>query len=172
MEADGTGVDTAAHTAPDVGPGRLLDDLVELGETLPFNQRLGVRVRHLRVGRAETELPADERLANHLGGVHAIAELAPVELAGALAASSRLHGLVSAGYVPVVAGITVRYRAPAVGRLVAVAEVGEEAVDPAWEAVGQGRRPRLEVDVEVYDEQDVVVLRATCEFVYLGAEGA
>jgi hypothetical protein len=28
------------------------------------------------------------------------------------------------------------------------------------------------VDVEVRDEEDVVVLRATCEFVYLGADGS
>jgi acyl-coenzyme A thioesterase PaaI-like protein len=150
----------------------LLRDLMELGRSLPFNQHLGVRVRRLEVGRAETELPADDRLVNHLGGVHAIAELAPVELAGALAASSRLHSLVAAGHVPVVAGISVRYRAPAAGPLVAIAEVGEEVVAEAWEAVEAGRRPRLEVDVEVRDEEDVVVLRATCEFVYLGADGS
>lgn len=161
----------ATAEADDGDLEQLLDGLVELGETLAFNQRLGVRVRRLEVGRAETELPADEGLANHLGGVHAIAELAPVELAGALAASSRLHTLVSAGHVPVVGGLDVRYRAPASGRLVAVAEVGEEAVAPAWEALEQGHRPRLDVDVEVRDERDTVVLEATCRFVYLGADG-
>jgi acyl-coenzyme A thioesterase PaaI-like protein len=162
-------VETPPPQVPE-DPGGLLHELRKLGETLPFNEHLGVRVRSLEIGRAETELPADERLANHLGGVHAIAELAPVELAGALAASSRLHELVATGRVPVVAGISVRYRAPANGTLVAVAEVGEEAVAHAWAAVEAGRRPRLDVDVEVFDERDVVVLRATCEFVYLGAE--
>jgi acyl-coenzyme A thioesterase PaaI-like protein len=161
---------TRIPASEDVAP--LLEQLRELGETLPFNQHLGVCVRSLEVGRAETVLPADDRLANHLGGVHAIAELAPVELAGALAASSRLHSLVSAGHVPVVAGITVRYRAPAGGTLVAVAEVGEEVIAPAWEDVEEGRRPRLEVDVEVRDQEEVVVLRATCEFVYLAVDGA
>jgi acyl-coenzyme A thioesterase PaaI-like protein len=162
-------VETPPPQVPD-DPGGLLADLRKLGEGLPFNEHLGVRVRSLEIGRAVTELPGDERLANHLGGVHAIAELAPVELAGALAASSRLHALVATGRVPVVAGISVRYRAPANGDLVAVAEVGEEVVAHAWAAVEAGRRPRLDVDVEVVDEQDVVVLRATCEFVYLGAE--
>jgi acyl-coenzyme A thioesterase PaaI-like protein len=162
-------VETPPPQVPE-DPEGLLHELRKLGETLPFNEHLGVRVRHLELGRAETELPHDGRLANHLGGVHAIAELAPVELAGALAASSRLHTLVAAGRVPVVAGISVRYRAPANGTLVAVAEVGEEVVAPAWAAVEAGARPRLEVDVEVVDEQEVVVLRATCEFVYLGAE--
>jgi acyl-coenzyme A thioesterase PaaI-like protein len=164
-------MDTSPIDAPeDVAP--LLGQLRELGETLPFNRHLGVAVRSLEVGRAETELPGDDRLANHLGGVHAIAELAPVELAGALAASSQLHSLVEAGYVPVVAGITVRYRAPASGALVAVAEVGEEVIAPAWEAARAGRRPRVEVDVEVRDRAEVVVLRATCEFVYLEVDGA
>jgi acyl-coenzyme A thioesterase PaaI-like protein len=161
-----------AETAEGDQVEEVLRGLVELGGALPFNEHLGVRVTRLDVGRAETELAADDRLANHVGGVHAIAELAPVELAGALAASSRLHTLVSAGYVPVVAGLSVRYRAPAHGRLRAVAEVGEEAVAPAWAAADEGRRPRLDVDVEVHDDQGVVVLRATCEFVYLAPEGA
>jgi acyl-coenzyme A thioesterase PaaI-like protein len=170
---------TAGHAGAGAGgddPGgaltALLDGLVGLGEQLPFNRHLGVRVEHLEPGRCRTRLPADERLANHLGGVHAIAELAPVELAGALAVSSRLTGLLERGYVPVVGGLEVRYHAPAHGDLVAGAEVGEEVVGPALAAADAGERPRVEVTVEVTDDAGTVVTVAVLRFVYLAVEGA
>jgi acyl-coenzyme A thioesterase PaaI-like protein len=172
---DGTDGDAHGGAAGDDRGGALtalLDGLVDLGEQLPFNRHLGVRIEHLEPGRCRTRLPADERLANHLGGVHAIAELAPVELAGALAASSRLTGLLERGYVPVVGGLEVRYRAPAHGDLFARAEVGEEVVGPAIAAADAGERPRVEVTVEVTDDVGTVVTVAVLRFVYLAVEGA
>jgi acyl-coenzyme A thioesterase PaaI-like protein len=154
------------------GYAALLDGLVALGEQLPFNRHLGVRVEHLEPGRCRTRLPADERLVNHLGGVHAIAELAPVELAGALAASSRLPALLERGYAPVVGGLEVRYRAPAHGELVARAEVGEDVVGPALAAADAGERPRVEVTVEVTDGAGTVVTVAVLRFVYIAVQGA
>jgi acyl-coenzyme A thioesterase PaaI-like protein len=145
----------------------LADGLVQLGEGLPFNRHLGVVVDHVAPGVCRTRLPADERLANHLGGVHAIAELAPVELAGALAASTRLAPLLERGYVPVVGGLEVRYRAPAHGDLIATARVGEEVVAPALAAADAGERPRMEVTVEVTDAAGTVVTVAELRFVYL-----
>jgi acyl-coenzyme A thioesterase PaaI-like protein len=159
MDEQGT---TAGAAADELGAG-----LVQLGEGLPFNRHLGVLVDHLEPGRCRTRLPADDRLANHLGGVHAIAELAPVELAGALAASTRLAPLLERGYVPVVGGLEVRYRAPARGDLVATATVGEEAVAPALAAADAGERPRVTVTVEVTDEAGTVVTVAELRFVYL-----
>jgi acyl-coenzyme A thioesterase PaaI-like protein len=145
----------------------LLDGLVELGQGLAFNRHLGVEVAALGLGHCETVLPADERLHNHLGGVHAIAELAPVELAGALASATRLAPLLTRGYVPVVGGLTVRYRAPAAGRLVARAEVGEDVVAPALAAADAGERPRVEVPVQVTAADGTVVAEAELRFVYL-----
>jgi acyl-coenzyme A thioesterase PaaI-like protein len=154
-----------------LGDGPPLEDLVaglaQLGEGLPFNRHLGVAVDHLEPGLCRTRLPADERLANHLGGVHAIAELAPVELAGALAVSTRLAPLLERGYVPVVGGLEVRYRAPAHGDLIATAWVGEEVAAPAMAAADAGERPRVEVTVEVTDAAGTVVTSAELRFVYL-----
>jgi acyl-coenzyme A thioesterase PaaI-like protein len=149
----------------------LVAGLVQLGQQLPFNRHLGVVVDHVEPGRCRTRLPADERLANHLGGVHAIAELAPVELAGALAASTRLAALVERGYVPVVGGLEVRYRAPAHGDLFASATVGEEVVGPALAAADAGERPRVTVTVEVTDAAGSVVTVAELRFVYLALDG-
>lgn len=146
--------------------------LARLGVELPFNQHLGVGILEVAPGSCRTVLPENPALANHLGGVHAIAELAPVELAGAIAASSRLTALVARGYVPVVAGLRTTFRAPAHGELTASAAVGEEAVAPALDAADAGLRPRLTVPVEVTDVAGTVVTRAELDIVYLDVADA
>lgn len=152
------------------GPAsELLAGLVALGDSLPFNQHLGARVDTLEVGHAVTRLADHARLHNHLGGVHAIAELAPVELAGALAASTRLWQVLERGYVPVLGEVTARYVAPAAGELTATARLGSEAVAPALASVEAGERPRAEVDVAVTDPHGTVVLEAQLTFVFLDA---
>jgi acyl-coenzyme A thioesterase PaaI-like protein len=165
-DATATGVAEAAAADREV-----IDGLVALGVGLPFNRHLGVEVRHIEPGRCVTALPANEQFANHLGGVHAIAELAPVELAAALALSSRLTPLLRQGYVPVVGGLQVRYRAPAHGELLATAIVLPEVLATAEAAVAAGDRPRFEVEVEVTDGAGTVVAVAELRFVYLAVDG-
>jgi acyl-coenzyme A thioesterase PaaI-like protein len=150
----------------------IVEELVRLGVGLPFNRHLGVEVRAIEPGRCTTVLRANPGLANHLGGVHAIAELAPVELAAALAVTSRLLPLVRSGWVPVVAGLTVRYRAPAHGELTASAQVGPEVLEAARLAIERGDRPRSEVEVDVQDTAGTRVAVATLTFVYLAPGGA
>lgn len=146
---------------------QLLVSLTELGVGLPFNRHLGVEVVDLGPGRCTTQLPANERLHNHLGGVHAIAELAPVELAGALAASSRLLPLVQEGYVPVVRSLAARYHAAAQGTLTATAALGEEALATARQERADGLRPRAVVPVQVTDEAGTLVAEAELTFAYV-----
>lgn len=145
----------------------VLAGLATGGAELPFNRHLGVEVVELGTGRCVTRLRDDAALHNHLAGVHAIAELAPVELAGALAVSSRLRALLERGFVPVVGGLSVRYTAPAAGELQAIAQVGEEVIAPALAAADDGRKPRVEVEVVVTDAAEVVVARAELTFFYL-----
>ena len=158
---------------PTDGPApELLAGLAALGDSLPFNQHLGARVDTLEVGRAVTRLADHASLHNHLGGVHAIAELAPVELAGALAVSTRLWQLLERGYVPVVGEVAARYVAQAAGQLTATARLGPDAVAPALASVEAGERPRAEVDVAVTDPHGTVVLEARLTFVFLDAARA
>ena len=145
----------------------LLDGLRQLGNDLPFNQHLGAEVVSISPGRVTARLRADDRITNHLGGVHAIAELAPVELAGALAASSRLRSLLERGFVPVVGSLSVRYVAPATGELTALGIVGEDVLAPAVAAADAGERPRVVADVEVTDADGTTVAVAELTFVYL-----
>lgn len=147
------------------------EGLRQVGDDLPFNQHLGAEVVSIEPGRVSTRLRADERITNHLGGVHAIAELAPVELAGALAASSRLRSLLERGFVPVVGSLSVRYVAPAAGELTATGVVGEDAVAPAVAAADAGERPRVVANVEVTDRHGTTVAVAELTFVYLDMSG-
>jgi acyl-coenzyme A thioesterase PaaI-like protein len=141
--------------------------LIDLGNSLPFNRHLGVEVVEIGTGRCITRLRADDRLANHVGGVHAIAELAPMELAGALAATTRLRELLDRGFVPVVGSLATSYLAPATGELTATATVGEEAIAPALAAAEEGHKPRVVASVELTDTGGVVVAEAELTFVYL-----
>lgn len=149
----------------------LVEGLTRLGRELPFNRHLGVTITAVDVGRCETILPADGRLHNHLGGVHAVAELAPMELAGAIASSTRLLPLLRRGYVPVVGALSVSYRAPARGELVARAAVGEEVVAPALAAAAAGERPRVEVAIEVVDAAGTTVVEGDLRFVFVPVDG-
>ncbi len=146
---------------------QLLAGLRALGDGLAFNQHVGTTVGRLAVGEAETVLSASDALDNHVGGVHAVAALAPVELAGALAATSRLAPVLERGYVPVVGELTARYLAPAQGELRARAAVGADAVAPALAALEAGYNPRVTAEVEVVDPAGVVVLTATLTFVFI-----
>ncbi|MFP4310864.1 MAG: DUF4442 domain-containing protein [Nitriliruptoraceae bacterium] len=151
----------------------LLEGLRALGDGLAFNRHLGARVHELTPGRAVCVLDESGELSNHLGGIHAVAELAPVELAGALAATSRLTVLLERGYVPVVGELTARYLAPGRGRLTARAEVGPEVVEPALAALAAGQKPRTEVVVHAHaaDGEPVVEARLTVVFVPAGTSG-
>lgn len=146
-----------------------LDAIAQLGTSLAFNRHMGVEVREATIGRATVALPVNPDLDNHLGGVHAVAELAPVELAGALAAASRAMPLLARGYVPVVGGLTTRFRAPAHGELLATAELGPEALAPAVAAADAGQRPRMRVAVTVTDPTDTVVNQTEVDFVFVPA---
>jgi acyl-coenzyme A thioesterase PaaI-like protein len=161
--------DTSAPMTADEQDPRdaVLDGLVRLGTELPFNRHLGVTVTELEVGRAVTRLADDQRLHNHLAGVHAIAELAPAELAGALAAGTRLQPLLERGYVPVLGAISAKYVAPAHGELFATAVVGAEVLAPALATADAGDRPRIEVAVELHDTQGTLTAVAELRFVYL-----
>lgn len=146
-------------------PADVARGLAHVGESLPFNRHLGVVAGAVGAGRAEVRLPHDDRLANHIGTVHAIAELAPAEMAAATAASSRLGDLLADGWVPVVKHLAVTYVAPASGTLVAVAEVGQDETDRARAAAAAGERVALEVPVEVR-AGDTVVAEVRVELVY------
>ncbi|MTV25779.1 DUF4442 domain-containing protein [Nitriliruptoraceae bacterium ZYF776] len=163
---------TEPTTTDDVDVDELIAGLVALGSDLPFNRHMGVTVVEVTPGHTVTRLAANADLANHLGGVHAIATLAPAELAGALAASSRLAPLVVRGYVPVAGGLSARYRAPAVGALTATADVPEDALASCLADADAGQRPRVTAPITVTDAAGLVVAEVELHIVYIDAADA
>lgn len=146
-----------AHRAPgELEPDELARLVAQVAAALPFNELLGLEARTIRAGYSEVVLPATDVVRNHVGTVHAIAELAPAEMAAATAATSRLGDLVARGFVPVVRSLHVRYRTGAQGDVVAVAEVGEDQADSARTLLERGERPAVEVAVRMSSEGDDV----------------
>lgn len=153
----------------DVDPELAQDDpaafLAHVAEQLPFNAHLGVRVGEVGDGRGEVVLPDADHLVNHVGTVHAVAELAAAEPAGAMAASSGVLDLVQQGYVPIVKRMSVEYLKPAKGELRATAEMSEEDASSLRKAAEAGERVAVTLPIQVRDA-DGVVAEVTAEYVY------
>lgn len=66
-----------------------------------------------------------------------------------MAAASRIPGLVGRGWVPVAAGLDVRYHAPAGGEVVAIAEAPADLVVAGEEAAATGGRVKASVPVRL-----------------------
>lgn len=130
--------------------------VVQMADELPFNQHLGVRVREAQPGYAEVALPSGDQLTNHLGSVHAVAEIAPAEAAGGVAAASGLADLVRDGYVPIAKALSVRYVKLAHGDLVATAQLPAHVAQAARDAAAAGDRIAFVLPVDVSDEQGTV----------------
>lgn len=158
----------------EVDPDLAQDDpdafLAYVAENLPFNAHLGVEVGAAGEGRGEVVLPDAEHLVNHVGTVHAVAELAAAEPAGAMAASSGVLDLVQQGYVPIVKSMSVRYVKPAKGELRATAELTDEDAASLRAAAGAGERVAVTLPIEVRDA-DGVVAEVTAEYVYKNLGG-
>lgn len=142
-----------------------LSFLAQVAEQLPFNAHLGVEVGATSEGRGEIVLPAADHLVNHVGTVHAVAELAAAEPAGAMAASSGVLDLIQQGYVPIVKRLSVEYVKPARGELRATAELSDEDAASLREAASAGQRVAVTLPIQVRDA-DGIVAEVTVEYVY------
>jgi acyl-coenzyme A thioesterase PaaI-like protein len=130
--------------------------VTQLADSLPFNRHLDVTVREARPGYAEVALPAGEHLTNHLGSVHAVAEIAPAEAAGGVAAASGLADLIQEGYVPIAKALSVRYTKLAHGELTATAELPAHVATTARDAAAAGERIAFVLPIDVRDDEGPV----------------
>lgn len=144
--------------------------VVAAAENLPFNVLVGLSCDEVSPGRAVVALPADERLTNHIGSVHAVAELAPAEAAGGIAAVTGLSDLVERGYLPVARSLSVDYRRLAHGALTAVAELSDEIASDARRAADADERVAFTLPVDVRDG-DGIVAEVGIEYVFARFDG-
>jgi acyl-coenzyme A thioesterase PaaI-like protein len=127
---------------------------------LPFNRFIGLR------GAADPEklltLPAGEQYLNHLGTVHASAQLA---LAEASSGEFLLRALGSSdGVVPVVRRLESKFRKPANGAITSSVSTPPEAIEQLRAELEAKGRAIISVAVDVHDESGAHTLSATVEW--------
>ncbi len=127
---------------------------------LPFNAFLGLQSAS---GPSEVlRLPAGAHYLNHLGTVHASAQLA---LAEASSGEFLLSHLGSAdGLVPIVRRLQAKFRHPARGSVVSAATVAPGALDLISADLARKGRALVSVAVELHDESGAHTLSAEIEW--------
>lgn len=127
---------------------------------LPFNTFLGLQPAEDPAKLLV--LPAGHQYLNHLGTVHASAQLALAEASSGEFLLRIFGG--SADVVPVVRRLESKFRKPANGALVSSASTSTEELEEAKAALDAKGRVLLSVAVEVHDETGAHTLSATVEW--------
>jgi hypothetical protein len=127
---------------------------------LPFNSFVGIQLAddpaHL------LRLPAGKQYLNHLGTVHASAQLAVAE-----ASSGEFllrHFISSDGIIPVVRRMDAKFRKPANGSIVSSVSVPPEALAQLDSELSAKGRALISIPVELHDESGAHTLSATFEW--------
>ena len=128
--------------------------------SLPFNRHVGIQKSS--TGEGLLELPAGEQFLNHIGTVHAGAQLA---LAEACTGEFLLKLLSTAmGVVPVVRRVEAKFKKPAQGRIIANINTSLTQMDEPLADLQKKGRCLLTIHVDVYDEQGQHSLTASFEW--------
>ena len=133
----------------------LMNSVIEL----PFNQHVGLQIADDPA--KVLQLPAGPQYLNHLGTVHASAQLA---LAEASSGEFLLRAIgVLAGIMPVVRRLESKFRKPANGRVTSTVSLpaGIESVNHELSTKG---RAIVSVVVELHDESGAHTLSASVEW--------
>ena len=134
----------------------MLDSVV----TLPFNQHVGIQESQSNGGLLE--LPAGEQYLNHIGTVHAGAQLALAEAcSGEFLLKSTLN---LPGIFPVVRRVEAKFKKPARGRMTASASTALDVIDVAHREIASKGRCLLSIVVNLYDEQGEHALASCFEW--------
>ena len=127
---------------------------------LPFNRFLGIETASEPTQLLR--LPAGEQYLNHLGTVHASAQLA---LAEASSGEFLLRAVGSiSGVVPVVRRLESKFRKPANGAVVSTVSTLPEALEQLHADLAAKGRAMISVAVELHDESGAHTLSATVEW--------
>jgi len=128
---------------------------------LPFNRLVGLETAPPESGYL-LSLPAAERYLNHLGTVHAAAQLALAEATSGEFLLRRFGA--ASGTAPVVRRLEARFRGPAHGRLSSRASAEDGALAKLVTDLEARGRGRVRVSVEIVDERHVVTMTAVVEW--------
>ena len=139
---------------------RNIPDLNQSVTELPFNSFLGIEATS--EAAQLLRLPAGAQYLNHLGTVHASAQLA---LAEASSGEFLLRALGSiAGVVPIVRRLEAKFRKPANGAITSRVTTPQDALDQFRAELAAKGRGLISVTVELHDESGAHTLSATVEW--------
>ncbi len=136
--------------------------------SLPFNRFVGIQQSEQE--DALVELPAAEHYLNHLGTVHAAAQLA---LAEACSGEFLIKALADqSNVVPVVRRMEAKFRKPAMGKILAKVRQDLSSLESSLEDLNGKGRCLLTICVDVYDEAGQHVLASSVEWFLTRVTGA
>lgn len=131
-------------------------------EDVPFNRLIGLQ-REPEGGALAVSLPAGPQYHNHLGIVHAAAQLAVAE-----AASGdwmlRNFGAQADAFIAVVRRMETKFKQPARGKILGKATVSDEARARLAADLATRRALTFALRVDVFDEAGAHTLTATVEW--------
>lgn len=127
---------------------------------LPFNRHVGIQKSS--TGEGLLELPAGEQFLNHIGTVHAGAQLA---LAEACSGEFLLQSFSNeTNVVPVVRRVVAQFKEPANGRITAKINTPPADIEEAKQRLSAKGRCILTIGVDIHDEQGHYSLSASIDW--------
>jgi acyl-coenzyme A thioesterase PaaI-like protein len=131
-------------------------------EDVPFNRLIGLQ-REPAAGEFSVSLPADARYHNHLGIVHAAAQLAVAEAASG-EWMLRHFGARATEFIAVVRRMETKFKQAARGKILGKATVSEEARAKLVDELATKRACAFALRVDVFDEGGAHTLTGTVEW--------
>ena len=129
-------------------------------ETIPFNELLGIKPA---AAPLILELADSPRLTNHLGTVHASAQLALAEATSGQILLS-YFGETADQKLATVRRVEAKFKAPLHGRILSRSSVTDETLAAFAETLATKSRAFVSIQVEVVDESESLGLVATVEW--------
>ena len=127
---------------------------------LPFNKFLGIQAAS--EPNQLLRLPAAGQYLNHLGTVHASAQLALAEAASGEFLMREFGS--NDGFIPVVRRLESKFRKPANGAITSTVSTSTEAIDRLRHNLAIKGRDMISIAVELHDESGAHTLSATVEW--------
>ncbi|HJQ43460.1 MAG TPA: YiiD C-terminal domain-containing protein [Jatrophihabitantaceae bacterium] len=131
-----------------------IDELNAAFERLiPRAAQMGVRFTDVRPGSASAHVPFEGN-GNHFGAIYAGVIFTVAEVLGGAIAFGTFG---AATHYPVLRGMTIDFRAPAMGPLVASAALSTEQIGALAETIAEGGKAPFVLEAEVRAEDGTVV---------------
>lgn len=129
--------------------------------TVPFAHRADLEILFAEAGHVRVRIRNDPKNQNHVGTLHAAALVLVGETAGGLAI---LNEPALSGYRLVAKGLSIRYRKPGIGAVVATAQISQDQVRATVATVESVGKADLPLEIQLHNEGGEVVAELTVDY--------